>query len=123
MLTHADTRGTAAERQAEAWLQQQGLRPIERNYRCRVGEIDLIMRHGEQLVFVEVKFRRQSRFGAAVEMVDARKQQKLRRAAQFYLQSRKLTEQASCRFDVVGVQPAAGNGNTTHQFQWIRDAF
>jgi putative endonuclease len=78
--------GQQAEQQAAEFLTQQGLTPLQRNYRCRSGEIDLIMRGREGLVFVEVRFRRHMSFGGAAASVDRNKQQKLLRAAQHYLQ-------------------------------------
>lgn len=106
--------GDRAEAQAEQWLCRQGLVTLERNYRCRHGEVDLIMRHGESLVFVEVRLRCNARFGGALASVDFRKQQRLTRAAQHYLQHRPW--HGPCRFDVVALD---AKGVT----DWIRDAF
>ncbi len=101
-------------------LQQQGLLMIEKNYRCRMGEIDLIMQHKECLVFIEVRFRQQQSYGSSAETVDFRKQQKLIRCASHYLQKHRLTDQKACRFDVVGVKL---NAAKILQFQWIQNAF
>ena len=92
-------RGQAAEARALAWLQARGLRCLARNYRCRLGEIDLIMQDGDTVVFVEVRHRRHSRFGTAAESITPRKCQKLRLTAEHYLQS--LTALPVCRFDAV----------------------
>jgi len=108
--------GEQAERQAEAFLLKQGLTLRERNYRCSGGEIDLIMVDADQLVFVEVRFRKQSAYGSPLESVGAQKQQKLHTAAQHYLQHHKLSEKVSCRFDVVGLSP-------NNQCNWIQNAF
>ena len=78
--------GTAAEDLALRYLEAQGMTLVTRNFRCRTGELDLIMRDGEQLVFVEVRSRRYIRYGTPAESVTRTKQQRLLRAAAFYLQ-------------------------------------
>jgi putative endonuclease len=107
-------RGRAAEEQAAAFLAAQGLQELQRNYRVRGGEIDLIMRDGEHLVFVEVRYRTRADFGGAAASVTATKQARLALAAQHYLLVQRTD--APCRFDVVALQ--AGQPP-----QWIRDAF
>lgn len=107
-------RGRAAEQQAAAFLAARGLQEIERNYRVRGGEIDLVMRDGEHLVFVEVRYRSRSDFGGAAASVTAAKQARLALAAQHYLQQR--GNRTPCRFDVVALAP-------DQPPQWIRDAF
>jgi putative endonuclease len=109
--------GQHAEEQARAHLEQQGLRLLERNYRCKQGEIDLIMRDGEALVFIEVRFRKSATFGSAIETVTAQKQHKLLAAARHYLQAHHAS--VPCRFDVVGITGQASNT----QIEWIKDAF
>ena len=90
---------------------------VARNFRCRAGELDLILRDGEQLVFVEVRSRRSSQFGTPAESVTHSKQQRLLRAAAFYLQRQRLD--LPCRFDVVAIlQPG-----DAPQVEWIQDAF
>lgn len=111
-------RGAAGEALAEAWLVQQGLKPLMRNFRCRPGEIDLVMREGDILVFVEVRFRRDCGFGTALESVTAGKQRRLLRAAAVYLQQHGDT--LPCRFDVVGISPGP-DGHPV--YEWVRDAF
>ncbi len=118
--------GHDAEQQACDHLQGQGLRLLERNYRSRFGEIDLIMRHADTLVFVEVRYRRSSRFGSPAETVDARKQARIRATAEHYLQQHPQRSGVSCRFDVVAMTPA----EVTHTGQaprysvdWLPDAF
>lgn len=75
--------GQVYEQMAEQYLCRHHLTPIARNFSCRSGEIDLIMRQGKCLVFIEVKYRTQAHYGSAVEAVNWRKQQKLKRAAFF----------------------------------------
>ncbi|MDJ0740185.1 MAG: YraN family protein [Gammaproteobacteria bacterium] len=112
----ADTQATGqrAEDAAHALLSASGLAEVCRNYRCRGGEIDLIMRDGDCLVFVEVRYRRSGDFGGALSSVDARKRRRLTIAAAHYLASSGWS--GPCRFDVVGYQ--GGQPGT-----WIRDAF
>lgn len=111
--------GRTAEAQACLYLQQQGLVLLERNYRCRLGEIDLIMTHGDSTVFVEVRYRRSNRYGSGAESVNSRKQQKLIAAAQSYLQLHRPLANKPARFDVVSMHQEK---QSTH-IDWIQDAF
>lgn len=95
--------GTEYEKKATVFLEKQGYQILEHNYRCRMGEIDLIARHEGYLVFVEVKFRSTHTQGNALEAVNRRKQTTIRRVAGHYLMSRHLPEDTPCRFDVVGI--------------------
>ncbi len=106
--------GHAKEQQARAYLEAQGLQQIVNNYRCRFGEIDLIMREGDTLVFVEVRFRSSDRFGTSAETVGLRKQRRLIAAAEHYLQRHPSCMR--CRFDVLALGPG-------EQMQWIQNAF
>lgn len=94
--------GQAGEDLALDYLIKRGLRLVERNFRCRQGEIDLIMRHGESLVFVEVRKRRSASFGGAAASITASKQAKLVNAAQTYLQS--CQRIPPCRFDAIAIE-------------------
>jgi putative endonuclease len=115
-MARHNAQGSAAEERAMRYLQARGLRLVERNYRSRSGEIDLIMRQANTLVFVEVRYRRSRRFGSAVETVTPTKQRRLIRAASGYLQRHNLD--LPCRFDVVGV-----SGPQQEEIEWISDAF
>ena len=84
---------------------------------CKLGEIDLIMREGELLVFVEVRYRTSGRFGYAVQTLDLNKQRKLTRAARMFLLTNKIPATTRCRFDVVGINAVADD------IDWVRDAF
>jgi len=114
------TTGELAEARAETFLVQQGLVKRAKNYRCKLGEIDLIMQHDiaheTTLVFVEVRLRTHAGFANAAESVTYRKQQKIIKTAQYYLQQYGLTDKANCRFDVIAF---SDNGNP----EWIKDAF
>lgn len=112
-------RGGWAEDLARRFLQQQGLLTIEQNYRCRRGEIDLIMRDQTTIVFVEVRYRKRVDFGTGAESVDKRKQRKLIAAAQYFLGSHSRIASAPCRFDVVAIS----GGGDTPAVSWIPNAF
>jgi putative endonuclease len=117
----ADTtvRGREAEALACQYLTEQGLRISMRNYRCARGEIDLIMRDGDTVVFVEVRFRRSSRFGGGAESVDRRKQSRLIETASHYLQAHGVGPEMPARFDVVALSP----GDDRQIIEWIPNAF
>lgn len=106
--------GTDKERLAENFLRDRALSLVARNHRCRYGEIDLIMRQAEILVFVEVRYRRSDRFGTAAETIGIRKQRRLIAAASHYLQ--RHPTRMPCRFDVVAIGP-------NDQIEWIQNAF
>ncbi len=95
--------GSYYEEKAAAFLQKKGYEILEKNYRNRSGEIDLIARDGGYLVFVEVKYRSDLRNGWPEEAVDARKQMKIRQTARYYLYSHGYTEETPCRFDVAAI--------------------
>jgi putative endonuclease len=116
-VTSRVAQGAAAEDLALRYLEAQGLTLVMRNFRCRTGELDLIMRDGGSLVFVEVRSRRYIRYGTPAESVTRAKQQKLLRAATFYLQRQRLD--LPCRFDVVAILRPGGEPH----IEWIRDAF
>jgi putative endonuclease len=94
--------GRDAEARALAFLQQQGLTLIEKNFRCRAGEIDLIMHDVQILVFIEVRSRKNQHFGGAAASVGPVKQQRLWRSASFYLL--KFPKPPACRFDLVAIE-------------------
>jgi putative endonuclease len=107
-------RGADAENRAAAFLQQQGLRLVARNYRCRFGEIDLIAREGATLVFVEVRMRSSARFGGAAASITAAKRRKLLRTARHFLSG--ASRVPVCRFDALLL-----NGNNG-SFEWLKNA-
>lgn len=102
---------------AERYLVGQGFEILARNFRCRLGEIDLVASSGGVLVFVEVKTRRTD-LGSPLESVDGRKQKRMMRAATFYL-SRYGLHGTEARFDVVGISMGKG----THAIEHIANAF
>lgn len=111
--------GQYAEDLACRHLEAHGLTLVTRNFRCKVGEIDLIMTREQQLIFVEVRYRRQSAFGDAAASVTRSKQRKLINAANFFLLSHPRAHHYHCRFDVVGVDFQRGQNN----IDWIPNAF
>lgn len=108
------TLGRRGEDRAVVYLRTHGYRIVERNFRCKLGELDVIARDGDTLVFVEVRTRSSGSRGGALEMISAAKQRQVARVASYYLAIRRL-ESATCRFDVVGI--------TGEHIELIRDAF
>lgn len=112
-------KGDAYEKVARHHLQQQGLKFVAQNVNYKGGEIDLIMKDGVQLVFIEVRFRRSKQFGGAAASVAYKKQQRIILAAQLYLQKQFGNHPPSCRFDVVAID---GEENDS-QLTWLKNAF
>jgi len=110
-----DSRGEEAEEHAAAYLAARGLRLVTRNYRCRFGEIDLVMRDGKALVFVEVRRRSSTTFGGAAASITAVKRDRLICAARHYLAGRTILP--PCRFDAVLIE------GEPPRVTWIRNAF
>ena len=110
--------GAEAEELACGHLEARGLKPIAANYRCRYGELDLVMRDGAQLVVVEVRSRRSERHGAPEASITHRKRRSLMRAAQCFIRDNPQFNGMMLRFDVVGVLTDAARA----RFRWIRNA-
>ena len=102
--------GGRFEKAACIYLQKKGYRLLEANFRIRSGEIDLIMEDGSTIVFVEVKYRKESTFGGGEDHVGRRKQKTIIRVAEYYLLEKGLFG-CSCRFDVVSI---SGSGEILH---------
>jgi putative endonuclease len=114
-MRQAKTLGNAAEALVADYLQRRGLRLLERNYSCRLGEIDLILADGPDLVFAEVRLRRNRDYGGAAGSITAAKRQRILGAARHYLSGK---PERPCRFDVV-LLDALDPG----RIEWIKDAF
>lgn len=112
--------GNAAEALARKHLERQGLRLLAQNWRCRRGELDLVMLDADTVVFVEVRYRRHTAWGGAVESVDARKREKLTTAALHFLQQEARWAKHPCRFDVIAIN---AEGNSPPRLNWIQNAF
>jgi putative endonuclease len=111
--------GAELEAFAAKQMQAKGCKIIETNYLCKLGEIDIILQDKGTLVFVEVRYRKQNKFGGAIASVDSKKQKKIIKTASLYLQSKNLTDKIACRFDVFAIQ-----GNYSNlSYNWIKDAF
>lgn len=95
--------GSRYEKAAGYYLEQQGYEILQYNYRCRFGEIDLIAKDGEYLVFCEVKYRRDQKAGNPLEAVDVRKQKNIWKVAEYYLMQHRAVG-VPCRFDVIGIE-------------------
>ena len=108
-------KGETAEQQALVYLQQQGLQLVCSNFRCKQGELDLVMRDGDALVIVEVRFRQSEQFGGALASITPQKQARIVAATQHYVIINRLSHLA-IRFDVVAL---SGTG----QINWIKNAF
>jgi len=108
-------KGQSAEQQALSYLQQQGLTLVCSNFRCKMGELDLVMKDGTALVIVEVRFRQSEQFGGALASITRQKQARIVAATQHYVIINKLSD-ASIRFDVVAV-------SGDNRLNWIKNAF
>ncbi len=113
--------GQQAEDIALKFLQTKGMRLIARNYRCKLGEIDLVMQDDGALVFIEVRYRKQSNFGDGAESVDFRKQQKIIRSAEHFLQQHRQYSQSPCRIDVISISKQQ-NSDYQEIINWIPNA-
>jgi putative endonuclease len=107
--------GAQAEQKARRYLESRGLRFVVQNYRNPCGEIDLIMRDGEDIVFVEVRSRTGCEYGSAIESINNTKRKKIIKTATLYLQKNNYFDKVNCRFDVIGI--------VTENCEWIKNAF
>lgn len=112
--------GQAAERHALEYLQGQGLSLLAQNWRCKGGELDLVMLDSDTVVFVEVRYRLHANFGGALGSIDGRKQDRLVLAAESFLHKETRWANHPCRFDVIAVQ---GRGHSGQALQWLKNAF
>ena len=110
-------KGRLAEEKAVVYLQNQGLKLITQNFRCPVGEIDIIMNDQEYLVFIEVRSRVSTQFGGGILSINYAKRQKILKTASFYLLKHQKYQQYALRFDVVSIDGKSAFIN------WIKDAF
>ncbi len=115
------TTGDIYEQQAVQWIEKRGVRVLNRNFRRKTGEIDIIAVDGEYLVFIEVRSRAPSRFAVAAATVDRKKQLRLVRTAQLFLQCNTALAHRPCRFDVIAFE--SGRSDDVATPQWIRGAF
>lgn len=109
--------GLLAEQKALDYLIKHGLKLVLRNYSCRVGEIDLIMRNGAYLVFIEVRYRSSMSYGGGIASVTYAKRQKIVKTSTHYMMKHKIYDKFPIRFDVIGIDGKSG------AITWIKDAF
>lgn len=108
--------GSLTEERAAKYLTEQGITVLETNYRCPLGEADIVGKDTDgTIVFAEVKFRRSLSYGLPEEAVHTTKQNKLRRTALYYLTEHRLSPETALRFDVVAMDST--------EIRWYRDAF
>lgn len=112
--------GQDAEDYALEYLLGQGLQLLARNWRCKGGELDLVMLDADTVVFVEVRYRLHADFGGALGSIDRRKQQRLALAASMFLHKEFRWANHPCRFDVIALQ---GSGHAGQPLQWLKNAF
>ena len=113
--------GDYYEQRAVELMVDSGLSLLERNFRGKTGEIDIVARDGEHLVFIEVRARSNRYFNSAAGSVNWRKQQRIVRTAQLFLQRRPKCASMPCRFDVIAFEPP--QSGSLPQIRWIRGAF
>ena len=111
--------GEATETAALQFLLRHGLSLITKNYRCQYGEIDLIMRDGNTLVFIEVRYRQHVQFGGSASSITAKKQKKIMNTALHFLQHHQTD--AASRFDVIAMSPS--ETKIPYTIDWIQNAF
>jgi putative endonuclease len=109
--------GQRAEQQALDYLTRQGLKLVARNYSCRLGEIDLIMKDKTHLIFIEVRARKGTDFGGGLASITYAKRQKIIKTTSHYLLTQNIKDQEAIRFDVVSID------GESEQLTWIKDAF
>ena len=116
--------GEYTENLACKYLEKKGFKLIERNFHCRFGEIDLIMQHNNNLIFVEVRYRRSNNFGSGAESITSNKQSKLIKTASVYLQQHAKLAKNPTRFDVISISGPIETTNINNiSFDWIENAF
>lgn len=120
-MTNTTRTGAYYEEIAARYLKKKGLSVVDRNFRHRQGEIDLIMQHHESLVFVEVRYRKKSNFGTAEESITHKKQQNIISTANYFLMKKKLWD-VPCRFDTITIKPSE-HIFQSHNINWIISAF
>jgi len=110
--------GFKQENIALKFLKKRGLKLIEQNYNTKLGEVDLIMREGNTIIFIEVRYRRSSAYGSACESVTYYKQQKIIKASTVYLQRNNLYDRVNIRFDIIAI-----SSDSIHPIEWVKNAF
>lgn len=116
--------GEYTENLACQYLEENGYKLIERNFSCRFGEIDLIMQHNNNIIFVEVRYRHNNNYGSGAESITTSKQSKIIKTASVYLQQHDKLNNYPARFDVISITgPIETNNINNIDFNWIENAF
>ena len=116
--------GQYTESLACEYLENKGFKLIEKNFTCRLGEIDLIMKDNNSIVFVEVRYRRSINFGSGIESITTSKQKKLIKTASLYLQQHDKLNKYPSRFDIVSITGNIETSNLNNiDFYWVENAF
>jgi putative endonuclease len=118
-MSLSQIKGLYYEKLALKYLKKQGLKFLENNFHSRLGEIDLVMRDKDSIVFIEVRFRENTAFGDGLDTVNKRKQHKLIKTAQLYLIHKGLYEKVPARFDVISIS----GGKLKPELSWVKNAF
>lgn len=118
-MGETQTKGQQAENFACEYLRKQGLRLVCKNFHCRYGEVDLIMQHGDTMVFVEVRSRKTAGLVDGQSSIDWRKQQKLQRSAEYYIQQKNIPASVPARIDVIAL---ARSDDKSYKIDWIQNA-
>lgn len=119
VILHKQKLGQEAEKKARAFLEAKGLYFLDANYRCRFGEIDIVMQDKDDIVFVEVRSRSRRDYGTAAQSINKTKMKKLILTATHYLQRKKWLYRVHSRFDVVAIHYQVKDAS----LEWIRNAF
>ena len=116
--------GARWEKTAESWLIEQGLNLLQRYFSSRLGEIDLIMEDGKNIVFVEVRYRKSDRYGDGAESITIHKQNRISRTAAWYLVKNPNRAEQFCRFDIISIGPMSNELKKKDEgIDWIQNAF
>lgn len=113
------TKGQRTEAMALKFLRRRGLKIIDKNFRARCGEIDLIMRDQECLVFVEVRYRHNTHYGSSIETIGLAKQRKIIKTAEYYLLKNQKLARLTCRFDIIAID----TDKHGIDIKWVKNAF
>jgi putative endonuclease len=113
--------GDTCETAAARWLQERGMQVLARNFKCKTGEIDIVARDNAHLVFLEVRARSNPAYNSAAGSVDRRKQLRILRTAQSFLQRHPGLANLPCRFDVIAFEPR--QSGSALEIRWIPGAF
>ncbi len=119
---HTKEVGSVTEEIAYQHLKKQGLTLITKNFTSRMGEIDLIMKDNDAIVFIEVRYRKNSNFGSPEETVTFKKQKKIKTTALLFIAKNSIYKNIQPRFDVIGMTPTTNNSNSM-SINWIKNAF